>query len=127
MVNEVQDMSTRRLLVIDDEAEFREIVSQVATGLGYEVVSTGRADEFKTAYDAAPPTAIVLDMIMPDVDGIELVRWLADRNCPAKVLVVTGYNPLYRDAAGALGSAQGLTVATLQKPVSLADLRAALR
>jgi YesN/AraC family two-component response regulator len=68
----------------------------------------------------------VLDIIMPDVDGIELVQWLGERNCQAKVIVVTGYNPLYSEAAGPLGEAQGLTVTTLLKPVSLADLRVAL-
>lgn len=119
--------STKRLLVIDDEPAFGSFVKEVAEGLGYDVRVTAKADEFADTYETFDPTVIVLDVVMPEVDGIELVQWLAQEKCKAKIVIVTGYNPHYADAAKRLVSAGDLpSVMTLTKPVSLADLRAAL-
>ncbi len=119
--------SAKRLLVIDDEPAFGSFVKEVAEGLGYDVRVTAKADEFADTYETFDPTVIVLDVVMPEVDGIELVQWLAQEKCKAKIVIVTGYNPHYADAAKRLVSAGDLpSVMTLTKPVSLADLRAAL-
>jgi CheY-like chemotaxis protein len=119
--------SAKRLLVIDDEPAFGSFVKEVAEGMGYDVRVTAKADEFADAYETFDPTVIVLDVVMPEVDGIELVQWLAQEKCKAKIVIVTGYNPHYADAAKRLVSAGDLrSVMTLTKPVSLADLRAAL-
>lgn len=119
--------SAKRLLVIDDEPAFGSFVKEVAEGLGYDVRVTAKADEFADSYETFDPTVIVLDVVMPEVDGIELVQWLAQEKCKAKIVIVTGYNPHYADAAKRLVSAGDLpSVMTLTKPVSLADLRAAL-
>ena len=40
------------------------------------------------------PAVVVMDIVMPRIDGIELVRWLANVNSNAKVIIVTGFNPL---------------------------------
>jgi CheY-like chemotaxis protein len=119
--------SAKRLLVIDDEPAFGSFVKEVAEGMGYEVRVTAKADEFADTYESFDPTVIVLDVVMPEVDGIELVQWLAQEKCKAKIVIVTGYNPHYADAAKRLVSAGDLpSVMTLTKPVSLADLRGAL-
>lgn len=119
--------SAKRLLVIDDEPAFGSFVKEVAEGLGYDVRVTAKADEFADIYETFDPTVIVLDVVMPEVDGIELVQWLAQEKCKAKIVIVTGYNPHYADAAKRLVSAGDLpSVMTLTKPVSLADLRATL-
>lgn len=120
-------MVDKKLLVIDDEPAFGEFVRDVAERLGYQVRVTQRADEFAEAYESFAPTVIVMDVVMPEVDGIELIQWLAQEKCRAKILIVTGYNPHYADAAKRLVSAGDLpSLQTLTKPVSLADLRAAL-
>jgi CheY-like chemotaxis protein len=119
--------SAKRLLVIDDEPAFGSFVKEVAEGMGFDVRVTAKADEFADTYETFDPTVIVLDVVMPEVDGIELVQWLAQEKCKAKIVIVTGYNPHYADAAKRLVSAGDLpSVMTLTKPVSLADLRAAL-
>ncbi len=120
-------MTARRLLVVDDEADFCDFVRNVAEGMGYVVETTTEPRDFNGLYETFAPTAIVLDVVMPDVDGIELVQWLSEQNCDAKILVVTGYNPSYSKAAKVLGEVAGvLSVETLNKPVSLVDLREAL-
>ncbi len=120
-------MTARRLLVVDDEPGFREFVGKVAVELGFEVEVTSDAAAFKRAHDAFDPTVVVVDIVMPQVDGTELVRWLAERRSTAHVVVVTGYDPQYAEFATKLGDAMGLrSSSSLTKPVALADLRAAL-
>jgi DNA-binding response OmpR family regulator len=120
-------MTDLRLLVVDDEPEFGEFVRAVAEDLGYEVEVTTRGDDFKLLYDVFNPTVVLLDIIMPEIDGTELVSWLAGRHCTAEIIVATGYSPRYAAAAGSLGRARGLrSVTTLTKPIPIAELRAAL-
>ncbi len=78
-------------------------------------------------YDDVDPTAIVLDMVMPEIEGNELVQWLAARGCDAKVIIVSGFHPDYAAFAGKLGTIRGLSsVTSLVKPVGAAQLRAVL-
>ena len=66
-------MIEKRLLVIDDEPEIGEFVRKVATGLGYEVRVTTDGHAFQDAYRELRPTTIVMDMVMPEMDGNELI------------------------------------------------------
>jgi CheY-like chemotaxis protein len=117
-------VSEKRLLVVDDEPEFGEFVRKVAVGLGYEVEVTGDGKSFMTAYESFDPSVIILDLVMPGIDGVELVQWLVEHNFTAQLIVITGYNPKYAALAGKLAEARGLSsVTTLTKPVKLSRLR----
>ncbi len=118
-------MTERRLLIVDDEPDFGDFVRQVAEGSGYEVTVTTCGKEFMEVYDDVDPTAVVLDMVMPKIEGTELVQWLAARRCDVKVIIITGFHPDYAAIAGKLGKIRGLSsVTTLVKPVGTAQLRA---
>jgi len=116
----------KRLLVVDDEPDFADFAKRTAEGIGYEVTALSDPNLFKDAYQKTDPDVVVLDMVMPDIEGIELVQWLAEQGCEARILVVTGYNPYYGKMALGLGEVRGLKVETHQKPISLATLREAL-
>ncbi len=121
------DVSEKRMLLIDDELGFREFVGKVATSAGYEVELTSNVKDFMSLYESFDPTLIVMDMIIPEMDGFELMQWLITQNCEARVLVVTGYNPHYAEMAETIGVDAGkLDVRTLTKPIGLMELRAAL-
>jgi two-component system OmpR family response regulator len=120
-------MTVGRLLVVDDQPAFGSFVARVARELGYEVKVTTHGDEFIAAYPEFAPDLIVLDVVMPDRDGIELIRWLAAQHCRARIIVATGYNPSYARMTKLIGTALGdLSITTLAKPVPVATLRAAL-
>ncbi len=120
-------MAEKRLLVVDDEPEFGEFVRKVAVALGFEVEVTGDGKSFMKAYESFDPSVIILDLVMPGIDGVELVQWLVEHNCTAHLIVITGYNPKYAALAGKLAEARGLSsVTTLTKPVKLSRLRNAL-
>ena len=82
---------------------------------------------FEKLYETFQPDTVVIDLIMPDIDGMELIQWLAEKEVRAQVIVVTGYSPEYAALAKMLGEGKGLTaVKTLTKPIKVGDLRAAL-
>jgi DNA-binding response OmpR family regulator len=120
-------MTEKRLLIIDDEADFGTSVRRVAEGLGFAVEVTTRASDFKAVCQRFDPTVVILDMIMPDVDGNELIKWLASIKSTARIIIVSGFTPLYAKTAESLGKAYGLlSISRLMKPVSVAVLSAAL-
>ena len=120
-------MRDKRLLIVDDEPDVVEFVRRVAEGMDYEVAVATRTDQFKERYTNFYPTAILIDMVMPDADGTEMVQWLANRRCSAQVIVTTGYNRYYAEVAVRLGEARGLvSITALIKPFGLDDLRAIL-
>lgn len=120
-------MNEKRLLIVDDEPEFGEFVRTVATGLGYEVRVTTSGHEFQDAYHELHPTMIVMDMVMPEMDGNELVLWLMEQRYASHLILITGYSPEYAKDARVLAEFKGLrSVTALTKPIGLARLREAL-
>ena len=117
------------LLVVDDEPRFRDFVKNVAVKLGFDVECASDGQEFKILCDAThPPDVVVLDIVMPGIDGVELVQWLAERGKQLHLVIVTGFAPNYATLAKKLGEAKGLlSVTTLTKPVRMAALRDAIR
>ena len=117
----------RRLLLVDDEVEFSEIIERIAKKLDFSVSKTTHPSEFQKLYDKCNPTHIVLDMIMPEMDGIELMEWLAQRGCTAKIIIISGYNAHYANPAKTAAASTGLNVvATLSKPFSVSAVRSIL-
>jgi CheY-like chemotaxis protein len=120
-------MQDKRLLVCDHEPAFGRLVQNVAEDLGYDVRVTTDGRAFIEAYDSFKPTTIILDMIMPGMDGNEVVLWLAKRKCTARLIIITGYTPDYASHAKVLAEYKGLRpVTTLHKPIDVSELRAVL-
>jgi len=115
----------QRILVIDDEPDFASLLRRVGEGLGHSVKIAVDASDFKDLCKTFDPTIIVLDIVMPEIDGIELIQWLAQNRSAAKIIAISGANPLYSQHAKVIGETHRLPVITLGKPISLADLEAA--
>ena len=63
-------------------------------------------------------------MVMPEIDGNELILWLVKEECNADIIIITGFSPDYAVNARILAEFKGLrSVRTLSKPVSVAQLR----
>jgi FixJ family two-component response regulator len=89
------------------------------------VTTDGRA--FIEAYKSFKPTTIILDTIMPGMDGNEIVLWLEQQKCTARLIIVTGYIADYAVHAKMLAEYKGLRpVTTLHKPIDVSQLRAVL-
>jgi EAL domain-containing protein (putative c-di-GMP-specific phosphodiesterase class I)/ActR/RegA family two-component response regulator len=113
-----------RLLVIDDDAGFRSFVRRVSETVGYETVVTGDADDFKEKVRSWHPSVIILDLQMPKVDGVQLLRSLGETKSAAKILIASGFDAKVVETVASLAAERGLAVAgSLHKPVRAAMLR----
>ncbi len=119
------DMSYKRLLVIDDEKGMCDFVAQVAEDRGFETASATTYREFKEMCHEFRPTYIVMDLAMPDGDGVELLRFLSAEHNKATIVLISGFDKKVLNTARQLGEEQGLDiVGALQKPIAIADLEA---
>jgi len=117
-------MTTPRLLMCDDEPDVGAFVRRIAEDLGFEMHFTHQAGDFAPLYHASRPDVVILDLVMPGTDGIELLRFLAKQRSSARILLMSGFNPTIREAAVLLGEAHSLNmVGIVPKPVRAAELR----
>jgi DNA-binding NtrC family response regulator len=120
-------MTGRTLLIIDDEPAIGLLIARAGTAAGYRSVATSEAEAFKDSLRASRPSVICVDLAMPGVDGIELLKFLAAERCIAQLLIISGFDGCMLAAALALAKAQGLNiVGTLAKPIQMAGLKSLL-
>ncbi|MFT5440510.1 MAG: DNA-binding response OmpR family regulator [Alphaproteobacteria bacterium] len=120
-------MDEIRVLAMDDDKGFRDFLKAFLEKSECRWKIASDMGEFELAYRDLDPTVILLDMVMPGTDGIEVMQWLTEQSYGSRLVLISGYNPMYTDSAKSLGSARGLAdVISLQKPVRLAALREAL-
>lgn len=117
-------MPRPRLLLIDDEEVLAEFLATAAADSGFEPVVTQRDEDFRTAFVAKRPDMVALDLGMPGMDGVELIRFLAHHEYDAPVLILSGFDRRVLESAFRLGEALGLKmVGPLEKPVRLEVLQ----
>ena len=117
-----------RLLVLDDDPEIGEMICAMAAGAGFETRATTDAAEFFRIEAEWHPTHVALDLIMPGIDGIVVVRQLARQRCTAAIVITSGAGPSVLEAAHRASIEHGLNVlGSMSKPFSSAELRALLR
>jgi len=116
-----------RLLVVDDEEDICETIGEIAETRGFEVATISDPTQVAAKLDTFPPDVIMLDLMMPGTDGVELLRLLVDRVKNAKICLMSGSDTRVLNSARRLGSAHGLdVVAALEKPIDIGLLRTTL-
>ena len=120
-------MKQPRLLLVDDEPVLADFVASAARESGYDAILTADDEQFRREFIATRPDMVVLDLGMPGMDGIELLRFLAEQGFQSPVLIVSGFDRRVLESAFRLGKAHGLTmVGPLEKPVRLDELESLL-
>lgn len=120
-------MGRPRLLLIDDEPALATFVATAAEECGYLPGISGDEADFRQRFATERPDVVALDLGMPGMDGIELLRFLADEQFAGPVLIISGFDRRVLESAFRLGQALGLDMAgPLEKPARLEELETVL-
>ena len=112
----------QRIVVVDDDACAREGLRGLLTAWGYEVETAADGRQALERVAAVHPVALITDVVMPVMNGLELLGALRDESPGMPVIVLTGHSSL-DTLLVAIG--QGV-YAYLPKPVDVPKLRATL-
>jgi two-component system nitrogen regulation response regulator NtrX len=112
-------MTTNRILVVDDESDIRRLLQEILTEEGYEVEVAADAGQARAARARQLPDLVLLDIWMPDTDGISLLReWSADTGESCPVVMMSGHGTVETAVEATRLGAYDF----VEKPLSLAKL-----
>jgi two-component system response regulator MprA len=112
-----------RVLVVDDEPAVRDVLARILEVEGFDVALAGDGRAAVRAQAAAPADAVLLDVLMPGLDGLEVCRRLRDTGDRTPVLMLTARDAIGDRVAGLEAGADDY----LPKPFALEELLARLR
>jgi DNA-binding response OmpR family regulator len=73
-------MNETLVLIVEDEASIAEVVSLYLKRAGFTVQTVGDGKQAMSAFQRQKPDFVILDLMLPEVDGLSLTRWLRDRS-----------------------------------------------
>ncbi|HET7922872.1 MAG TPA: sigma-54 dependent transcriptional regulator [Gammaproteobacteria bacterium] len=112
-------MKASQILVVDDEADIRGMVQEILSEEGYRVRVAGNAAEARAARDRGDPDLVLLDIWMPDMDGISLLKeWTREGPLAFPVVMMSGHGTV--DTA--IEATRLGALDFVEKPLSLAKL-----
>jgi CheY-like chemotaxis protein len=118
----------QKLLVIDDQAGINAAVKRVGAALGLQTMAVREPTKATEAFINFAPDVVLLDMIMPERDGIDLLDEMLLTGVPTKFVIMSGYGEAYLRLAQGVAAFHGVEpVPVLRKPFRRHQLEALLR
>ena len=124
------------VLVIDDEPDVRDSIRQVLRRVGFDVTVADNGETGIQAFYGQPPDVLIVDIIMPRINGVEVIRKIRASHPGARIIAITGggnfgpfgYKPgtLVTEAYLASATESGAD-AVITKPFHRTDLIALVR
>lgn len=112
------------ILVVDDEIGIRELIGEILEDSGHRVFKASSAREARRLWSAEQPDLVLLDVWMPDGDGLALVKeWAVSGRLPVPVIILSGRATI----DSAVEATQSGAHDFLEKPVALEKLLGAVR
>ena len=97
-------MSADRILIVEDEPSIAEVVALYLRRSGYEVIFAKDGLEAQNEIESHSPDLIVLDLMLPIVDGFELTRWLRDQSDTPIIMLTARRDEVDRIAGLEMGA-----------------------
>ena len=112
-------MNQAQILVVDDEPDIRELVREILEDEGYEVAVAENGEAARKSFARLSPDLVLLDIWMPDVDGITLLKeWSSGGGLDCPVVIMSGHGSVETAVEATRLGAHDF----VQKPISLARL-----
>lgn len=113
----------RKLLILDDDRGITTVLKHVAVALGYDVHVLNDSTQAVGVCEAFQPDVLMLDIIMPEIDGIDVLNDLLRRQPIPRVILMSGLSDSYlRLAEGVAAFHATSSVAVLHKPFRRSEL-----
>jgi two-component system, NtrC family, response regulator AtoC len=116
-------MPKDKILVVDDEPTIRWTLAEALRGWGYEPVEAGTVASAAAVFDAESPTAVLLDVNLPDGSGLDVLTEIKRRQPQAVVIMITADVLVENTLAALRGGAYDF----IGKPVNLSELQVTIR
>jgi DNA-binding NtrC family response regulator len=116
-------MTKEKILIVDDDQAIRWTLAQALNEWGYRPIEAGSVAEAISAFDAEAPSAVLLDIDLPDGSGLDVLNEIKSRQPEAVVIMITG-NVLVENTISAL---RGGAFDFISKPIHSEELRVTLR
>jgi len=112
-------VTNAHILIVDDDSEMRRTMSDVLIDAGFRITKAKNGVEALERCEAEAPDLIVTDVFMPQLDGIELIRKLYEKDIATRVLAISGreFSVDYLEIARSIGA-----IAILRKPFGATEL-----
>lgn len=112
-------MKNAHILIIDDEPDIRNLISDILKDEGYSVATAGNGNEANQQLSRTKPQLILLDIWMPDIDGISLLKsWNENHLVTAPIVMMSGHGTVETAVEATRLGAKDF----IEKPLSLAKL-----
>lgn len=112
-------MSGERILVVDDEPDIRRLVGEILEDEGYRVDTVEDAASARSAVNSAPPQLVLLDIWLPDTDGLKLLKdWSVSGRPEMPVVMMSGHGNVETAVEATRLGAYDF----IEKPVTMAKL-----
>lgn len=119
-------MSEKRILVVEDEPSLAEVVSLYLKRAGFQVQTAADGKQAMTILEKQIPDFVILDLMLPEVDGLSLTRWLRDRS-DVPIIMVTARREEIDRIAGLEMGADDYVVKPFSPQELVSRVRAVLR
>jgi DNA-binding NtrC family response regulator len=119
-------MDKKKVLLVDDEKDFLILMRKIVSSWGYEILTASCADEALEILKYGSPDALIVDYLMPDTDGIELLRKIRSKGYAIPAIMFTA-----KPTIKTIEAAKGLNIVAFipkitQSSDNLEDLRVTL-
>ena len=112
-------MTQQHILIVDDEPDIRNLISDILADEGYSVATAANGEEANKQLTTKQPHLILLDIWMPDIDGISLMKgWIENKLVSVPIVMMSGHGTVETAVEATRLGAKDF----IEKPLSLAKL-----
>ncbi|MFA5085767.1 MAG: response regulator [Candidatus Omnitrophota bacterium] len=105
-------MAKRKILLVDDEVDFVELMKMRFEASGYEVITANNGKEALDKFKNDKPAALLLDIMMPEMDGLAVLKQIRAEDATVPVFIVTAFSNEDRIKAAGKLNATGFIIKT---------------
>lgn len=105
-------MAKRKILLVDDEVDFIDLLKMRLEAGGYDVITSNNGKDALDRFKKDKPDAILLDIMMPELDGLSVLKQIRAQDAALPVFIVTAFSNEERVKAASKLNATGFIVKT---------------